>query len=61
MNRGTWNMIMGPRNMNRCPCNMIMRTCYVVMGPWNVNRGPWYVIMRPRNVNRGPCNVIMGS
>ena len=36
-------MIMGQRNVNRRPCNMIM-------GPSNVNTGSW-------NVNRRPCNV----
>ena len=39
-------MIMGPRNLNRRLCNIIMVPCYVVMGLCNV-------IIGPRNVNRG--------
>ena len=39
-------MIMGPRNVNSGPCIVIIRTCYVIMGPLIVNKVPW-------NVNRG--------
>ena len=46
VNRGRWNVIIGPRN--------------VIMRPCNVNRGPSNVIMGPRNVIIGPCNVNRG-
>ena len=39
---------------------MIMGTCSVKMGQWNVNRRPRNVIMGPCNENRGPWNVIRG-
>ena len=45
MNRGQWNVIMGP--------------CNVIIGPWNVNRGRCNVIMGPLNVNRG-CGLLIG-
>ena len=46
MNRGRWNLNIGPRNE--------------IMGPCNVYRGPWNVIIEPRNVIMGPCNVNSG-
>ena len=59
MIKGTYNVIMLPRNENRGPwnvngdsCNVIMRPRNMIMGPWIVNRGPW-------NVNRGPWNIYM--
>ena len=37
---GTCNVIMGQRNVNRGPWNVVTGQCNVIMGPWNVNRGP---------------------
>ena len=49
---GTFNMITGPRNvnrdrgiLNRGPFNVIIGPRNVIMGPWNANTGPWNVIM----------------
>ena len=37
MNRGLWDVIMGPGIVNRGSCNVIMRPWNVIMGPGNVN------------------------
>jgi len=41
---GPCNVIIGTRNVNVGPCNVIKGLCNVIMGPRNVNRGPWNVI-----------------
>ena len=44
--------VIGPWKGNRGPWDVIMRSCFVIMGLRKANKGPW-------NMNREPCKVIM--